>query len=184
MAPALAFDSPIAERCDRTVPEPLALVVAHGAKGVLAIRLALMVVDGADDLADQLSGGVILARGGSRGGAGARPLRAWPKQGLPARQAGAAEKLHDEITADYTDMICADQVSEIEQRRRAFLCTWRLHEKFKRRIKTQTVLPAAETAAMLCRALLASGQIGLREVDGWQNLAERPTAQTTIDRAA
>jgi hypothetical protein len=35
----------------------------------------------------------------------------------------------------------------------------RLHEEFKRRIKTQTVLPSAETAAMLFWALLASGQI-------------------------
>jgi hypothetical protein len=33
------------------------------------------------------------------------------------------------------------------------------HEEFKRRIKTQTVLPSAETAAMLFWALLASGQI-------------------------
>jgi hypothetical protein len=30
----------------------------------------------------------------------------------------------------------------------------RLHEEFKRRIKTQTVLPSAETAAMLFWALL------------------------------
>jgi len=137
--------------------------------------------------------------------------------------AHAPEKLHDEITADYTDMIYADQVSEIEQRRRALLCTWRLkcpavaasleeagdrlfsftglppaqwksaratnaiewrHEEFKRRIKTQTVLPSAETAAMLFRALFASGQISMRKVDGWQSLAERPTAQSTIDLAA
>ena len=34
----------------------------------------------------------------------------------------------------------------------------RLHEEFKRRIKTQTVLPSAETAAMLFWALLSSGQ--------------------------
>src|SRR6266540_3591195 len=38
----------------------------------------------------------------------------------------------------------------------------RLHEEFKRRIKTQTVLPSAETAAMLFWALLASGQINMR----------------------
>ena len=38
----------------------------------------------------------------------------------------------------------------------------RLHEEFKRRIKTQTVLPSAETAAMLFWALLASGQINVR----------------------
>jgi putative transposase len=32
-----------------------------------------------------------------------------------------------------------------------------LHEEFKRRIKTHTVLPCAETAAMMLWALLASG---------------------------
>ena len=48
----------------------------------------------------------------------------------------------------------------------------RLHEEFKRRIKTQTVLPSAESAAMLFWALLASGQITMRKVDGWQTLAE------------
>ena len=49
----------------------------------------------------------------------------------------------------------------------------RLHEEFKRRIKTQTVLPCAETAAMLFWALLASGQITMRKVDGWRSLAEK-----------
>jgi putative transposase len=44
----------------------------------------------------------------------------------------------------------------------------RLHEEFKRRIKTQTVLPSAETVAMLFWALLAAGQITMRKVDGWQ----------------
>jgi putative transposase len=52
----------------------------------------------------------------------------------------------------------------------------RLHLEFKRRIKTQTVLPSAETAAMLFWALLASGQIVLRKVDGWTSLA-RPLAE-------
>src|SRR6266567_1805843 len=47
----------------------------------------------------------------------------------------------------------------------------RLHEEFKRRIKTQTVLPSADTAAMLFWALLASGQINMRKVDGWHTLA-------------
>ena len=50
----------------------------------------------------------------------------------------------------------------------------RLHEEFKRRIKTQTVLPCAETAAMLFWALLASGQISpVRKVDGWQRPSPR-----------
>jgi putative transposase len=59
----------------------------------------------------------------------------------------------------------------------------RLHEEFKRRIKTQTVLPSADTAAMLFWALLASGQINMRKVDGWQTLATPPIAQP-IDLAA
>jgi hypothetical protein len=53
----------------------------------------------------------------------------------------------------------------------------RLHEDFKRRIKTQTVLPSADTACMLFWALLASGQTNMRKVDGWQTLATR-----TIDQ--
>ena len=52
----------------------------------------------------------------------------------------------------------------------------RLHEEFKRRIKTQTVLPSADTAAMLFWALLASGQISMRKVDGWKTIAEKPIA--------
>lgn len=59
----------------------------------------------------------------------------------------------------------------------------RLHEEFKRRIKTQTVLPSADTAAMLFWALLASGQINMRKVDGWQTLASKPSNQP-IDLAA
>src|SRR5215470_10829099 len=49
----------------------------------------------------------------------------------------------------------------------------RLHEEFKRRIKTQTVLPSAETAAMLFWGLLASGQIRLRKIDGWRTLGRQ-----------
>jgi len=59
----------------------------------------------------------------------------------------------------------------------------RLHEEFKRRIKTQCLLPCAETACMLFWALLASGQITLRKVDGWQTLHVEP-AEQQLDRAA
>ena len=59
----------------------------------------------------------------------------------------------------------------------------RLHEEFKRRIKTQTVLPSAETAAMLFWALLAAGQITMRKVDGWQTLTHKPINKP-IDLAA
>ena len=108
--------------------------------------------------------------------------------------AHAPERLHEEISADYNDMIYAGTPKEIETRRKSFIRKWRLkcravadsleeagdrlfsfsrlpdsqwrsarttnaierlHEEFKRRIKTQTVLPSAETAAMLFWALLA-----------------------------
>jgi putative transposase len=59
----------------------------------------------------------------------------------------------------------------------------RLHEGFKRRIKTQTMLPSAETAATLFWALVASGQITMRKVDGWQSLGQ-PPAKSAIDLAA
>jgi putative transposase len=142
--------------------------------------------------------------------------------------AHAPERLHEEISADYTDMIYAETVKEIETRRKAFLRKWRLkcqavadslegaaakqmhgealfaftrlpssqwksarttnaierlHEEFKRRIKTQTVLPSAETAAMLFWALLASGQISMRKVDGWPSLGQSLT-KSMIDLAA
>ncbi len=44
------------------------------------------------------------------------------------------------------------------------------HGEFKRRVKTQCALPSAETAAMLFWALMVSGQITMRRVDGWQTL--------------
>jgi hypothetical protein len=59
----------------------------------------------------------------------------------------------------------------------------RLHEEFKRRIKTQTVLPSADAAAMRFWAILASGQISMRKVDGWRTLVTKPIAQL-IGRAA
>lgn len=136
--------------------------------------------------------------------------------------AHAPERLHDEITADYNDMIYAATPEEIKARRKAFIRKWRLkhravadsleeggdrlftfarlppsqwksarttnaierlHEEFKRRIKTQTVLPSADTAAMLFWSLLASGQINMRKVDGWETLATQPIDQP-IDLAA
>jgi len=167
------------------------------------------------------------------GGAGLeRALAAlWPD--VPAQRctvhkhrnllAHAPDALHEEVTADYTDMIYADTPKAVQERRRAFLrkwrlrcpavatsleeagdrlfaflrlppCQWRsarttnaierLHEEFKRRIKTQTVLPSAETAAMLFWALMASGQITMRKVDGWQTLADKLADPVQLDQAA
>ena len=136
--------------------------------------------------------------------------------------AHAPQRLHEEVSADYNDMIYAASAAEIAARRRAFIRKWRLkckavadsleeagdrlftftrlpadqwksarttnaierlHEEFKRRIKTQTVLPSAETAAMLFWALLAAGQITMRKVDGWQTLNQK-LADKPFDLAA
>ena len=59
----------------------------------------------------------------------------------------------------------------------------RLNEEFRRRIKTQAVLPCAETVPMLLWALLASGQITMRKVDGWQTL-DKPIEPMTLDLVA
>jgi len=45
------------------------------------------------------------------------------------------------------------------------------------------VLPQAETVPMLLWALLASGQITMRKVDGWQTL-DKPIKPMTLDLAA
>lgn len=136
--------------------------------------------------------------------------------------AHAPKHLHDELTADYRDMIYAGTAAEIEKRRKAFLRKWRLkcravadsleeagerlftftrldpsqwksarttnaierlNEEFRRRIKTQTVLPCAETVPMLLWALLASGQIQMRKVDGWETLSQ-PIEPMPLDLAA
>jgi transposase-like protein len=128
--------------------------------------------------------------------------------------AHAPKQLHDEIKADFNDMMHAETAPESLARRKAFVAKWRLrcravadsleeagerlftflryppeqwrslrttnaierlHEEFKRRIKTQCLLPCAETAAMLFWALLASGQITMRRVDGWPSLDRSPT---------
>jgi putative transposase len=136
--------------------------------------------------------------------------------------AHAPERLRQEITCDYNDMIYAATPEEIAAKRKAFLRKWRLkhspvansleeagdrlftftrlppsqwksarttnaierlHEEFKRRIKTQTVLPSADTAAMLLWALLASGQITMRKIDGWYTLPIKPI-DLPVDLAA
>jgi len=59
----------------------------------------------------------------------------------------------------------------------------RLNEEFRRRIKTQCVLPCSETVPMLLWALMASGQINMRKVDGWETLAQ-PVQPVALDLAA
>jgi transposase-like protein len=46
----------------------------------------------------------------------------------------------------------------------------RLHEEFRRRAKTQGSLPTEDAALVLLFSLVASGQIKLRKIDGWQKI--------------
>lgn len=59
----------------------------------------------------------------------------------------------------------------------------RLNGGFRRRIKTQAVLPCAQTVPMILWALLASGQITLRKVDVWQTF-DKKIQPVTPDLAA
>ena len=47
----------------------------------------------------------------------------------------------------------------------------RLHEEFRRRVKTQGSLPNDNAAVVLLFSLVASGQIKLRKIDGWRKIA-------------
>jgi putative transposase len=47
----------------------------------------------------------------------------------------------------------------------------RLNGEFRRRVKTQSALPSADTAVVLLFSLVASGQIRLRRIDGWRKIA-------------
>ena len=58
----------------------------------------------------------------------------------------------------------------------------RLNEAFKRRIKTQTLLPSSEAVPMLFWTLMTSGQIQMRKVDSWET-HDQPLAET-LDFAA
>jgi transposase-like protein len=46
----------------------------------------------------------------------------------------------------------------------------RLHEEFRRRVKTQGSLPPEDAALVLLFGLVVSGQIRLRRLDGWRQI--------------
>jgi transposase-like protein len=136
--------------------------------------------------------------------------------------AHAPKHMHDELTEDCRDMICADSAAGIAKKRKAFLRKWclkcravadsleqagdrlftftrldpsqsksarttnaieRLNGEFRRRLKTQTVLPCAGTVPMLLWALLASGQIRMRKADSRETLSQ-PVEPMPLDLAA
>jgi putative transposase len=54
----------------------------------------------------------------------------------------------------------------------------RLNEEFRRRVKTQGALPTEDSAVILLFGLVATGQIKLRKIDGWQKIATVLTQHT------
>jgi hypothetical protein len=56
----------------------------------------------------------------------------------------------------------------------------RLHEEFRRRVKTQGSLPSEDAALVLLFSLVASGQIKLRRIDGWRKIAVVLSQHTAV----
>ncbi len=56
----------------------------------------------------------------------------------------------------------------------------RLHEEFRRRVKTQGSLPGEDAALILLFSLVASGQITLRRIDGWRKIAAVLSQRTSV----
>jgi putative transposase len=56
----------------------------------------------------------------------------------------------------------------------------RLHEEFRRRVKTQGSLPSEDAAVVLLFSLVASGQIKLRRIDGWRKIAAVLSQHTAV----
>ena len=58
----------------------------------------------------------------------------------------------------------------------------RLHGEFRRRVKTQGSLPGEDAAVVLLFSLVASGQVKLRKIDGWQKIGS-VLSQRTVEAA-
>ena len=56
----------------------------------------------------------------------------------------------------------------------------RLHEEFRRRVKTQGSLPSEDAAVVLLFSLVATGQIKLRRIDGWRKIAAVLSQNTSV----
>jgi len=56
----------------------------------------------------------------------------------------------------------------------------RLNEEFRRRVKVQGMQPSSESVCMLFWALLASGAIRMRKVDGFETLHQQPKEQLNL----
>jgi len=98
----------------------------------------------------------------------------------------AGDRLFSFTRLDPSQWKSARTTNAPSRRMHAFACRAvieRLNEEFRRRIKTQTVLPCPETVPMLLWALLAPGQIQMRKINGWETL-DQPMAPIALDLAA
>ena len=60
----------------------------------------------------------------------------------------------------------------------------RLNGEFRRRVKTQASLPTEDSALVLLFSLVASGQVKLRRIDGWQDIVRVLSKDARADQRA
>lgn len=123
--------------------------------------------------------------------------------------AHAPKHAHEELHADYRDIVYAKDLEQALQARKCFLDKWskrcpgvarsieeagddlltfyrypesqhkslrttnvieRVHEEFRRRIKTQASLPTQDAVLLVMFGLISSGQIRMRKIHGFQDL--------------
>ena len=99
---------------------------------------------------------------------------------------GTARKAYDELVAKWTPLAPAVVRSLEEAGNQTFYefpsAMWKsirttnalenLNREFRRRTKTQASFSSEESAVALLFGLIASGQIQLRRIDGYQRLSE------------
>lgn len=131
----------------------------------------------------------------------------------------APEAMHEELKAEYSAMMYAENAERAVELRRDFLNRWRakcpgvarsleeagdrlftflrfppsqwksirttnaierLNGEFRRRVKVQGLEPAGDSVCMLFWALLASGKVVMRKVDGYESLHEQPKEELRL----
>src|SRR6267378_2091788 len=125
----------------------------------------------------------------------ALPIQRCTVHKLRNLQAKAPVRMREEIAEDYRRMIYGETREEAEDELFTFLrfpaSQWkalrttnaleRINEEFRRRTKTQGLLPTEDAVLLLLFGLLRSGHITLRRLDGWQEI---PSSVPIASKAA
>ena len=93
--------------------------------------------------------------------------------------AHAPERLHDEITADYNDMIYATTPEEIEVRRKAFIRKWRL----KHRAVADSLEEAGERLFTFTRLPPSQWPVSYTHLDVYKRQVYGSRATLSVDRS-